>query len=102
MTDEEYESRHRAAREQYRETCGVIDREYAFSHSKVKVGDIVQDHAGFLRVEKISFYRPMHPAKPACIYSGTRMTKKLVPFKKSEMGDVYQRNLVGGILESEF
>ena len=75
----------------YTEKLRQIKSEFALSNSAVKVGDIVEDHMGRLRVEKIgtSFTREF----PQCVYYGVELTKKNDVKKRQSGRAVYQSNL---------
>ena len=88
---------------EYRQKCDEIRirartdttnlmRRYAEDHSLVKLGDIVTDHIGSIRVDGWSLYRD--ELCPSLVYSGMRYTKTGKPFKSREKTEVYQINLV--------
>ncbi len=67
--------------------------EYALENNSVQVGDIIEDHAGRIKVDKIKVTRTLSSRYPQCIYEGEALTKKGVPHKKSFRREVYQSNL---------
>jgi len=60
-------------------------------NNSVKIGDIITDHIGSIKVEKIFLYRS--ELEPSFIYSGKRYTKFNKPFKSGEKTRIYQINL---------
>lgn len=87
---------------QYEEALNKIDKtaaakkkhlakEYALSHNPIKKGDIITDHIGSIRVDKlveILYFTP-----PSCIYDGVQVTKTGKPYKSGKRRSVCQENL---------
>ena len=72
-----------------------LAHEYACANNPRRVGDVAEDHLGFVRVEEISIHISYEDNLPECIYHGAVLTKKLVPTKKKDnRREVYQCNLV--------
>jgi hypothetical protein len=67
---------------------------YALSHNTVKVGDIVTDHIGCVKVEEINVATPFGSKLPCCLYKGMEYTKKGEPKKNGGIREVWQDNLV--------
>ena len=59
----------------------------------VKIGDIVTDHTGSVKVERITFYRGFNDSLPVCVYHGIELKKDLTPTKKGDKREVYQNNI---------
>lgn len=71
-----------------------LKRKYASEHSTVVKGDIVTDHIGSVKVERITVhYGYNRDTEPSCIYYGQEITKKGVPFKNESKRSVFQINL---------
>ena len=84
MTQEELKQRladvERAAEAQRLE----LYRQYVKENAKYKVGQIIGDGGGTIRIEKVSFSRIGNPI--SIFYTGPLLTKKLEPCKN---GDTY-------------
>ena len=72
-----------------------LDKEYAYSHNTIKVGDFITDHIGTIKVEKIS-YAKFNPT-PECVYIGPIYTKSGHRSKCGGIRYVFQRNIKGHI-----
>lgn len=69
-------------------------KEFALSNNPCKIGDIIQDHIGKLKIEKINWYITHSPSIPsACVYSGLELKKDGTPAKRQDGRKVYQTNL---------
>ena len=95
MNIEEYRNKVEEIENENRKDLERFAMEYAMSHNKVKVGDIITDHMGSICVEKISY---RSHGIPRCIYHGCCYTKKGNPYKSGEKRWVYQTNLIGELL----
>lgn len=99
MTKLEYDE----AFNQLRTELLVKERElmkrYALSNNTVKIGDIVADSIGSVRVNKILFYKGIMGAYPSCVYEGNELKKdgtiKMSRGRdpKPEIRGVYQGNV---------
>lgn len=69
--------------------------EYAYANNTLKPGDIVTDHIGSIKIEKISVHVSyLSEPKPMCIYIGIELKKDLTPTKVRKERTVYQSNIV--------
>jgi hypothetical protein len=68
-----------------------LAKEYAFSNSTVRIGDIVEDHSDRIKVDKINF--GISDRIPVCVYHGVRLTKKGEPCKRDPRTAVWQSNV---------
>lgn len=88
MTQEELKHRlaevERAAEAQKLE----LYREYVKENAKYKVGQIIGDDGGTIRIEKVSFSRLGNPV--SIFYTGPLLTKKLEPCKNGETYAVFE------------
>lgn len=66
-------------------------REYCLVNNSVKIGDIVTDHIGSVKVEKILVEYSL--TRPQCIYVGSELKKDLTPRKGGSKRNVYAQNL---------
>lgn len=67
-------------------------KKFAYSNNKVKQGDIVTDHIGSIKVERVRVHQGLNII--CCIYDGVMLKKDLTPVKKLTKRSVYQSNLV--------
>jgi hypothetical protein len=77
----------------YDNKLSILQRDYAFSNSSVKIGDIVADHIGSVKVAKILYTIVHNGDYPTCVYRGVEFTKAGKPRKDKSIRDVYQTNL---------
>lgn len=94
MTFEELQELRRKINEEAEQRRVEVSMQFAILHNTVKIGDIITDHIGSIKVEKIRVYNTHYYEKPCCIYSGRTLKKDGTPTKKNEIRDVWQTNLV--------
>lgn len=80
-------------RRDYDNKMGKLQSDYAFSNSSVKIGDIVTDRIGSVKVDKILYTIVSADDYPTCVYRGVEFTKAGKPRKDKSIRDVYQTNL---------
>lgn len=97
MKDCEYKDRVRQIENESAEKLQALAKEYAFSNSSVKVGDVVIDNIGAVLVGKIQYTSV--PGLPQCVYTGIGLTRKLSPRKDGKKRQVWQSN-VKEVIES--
>jgi hypothetical protein len=95
MTKEEYQSKC----DEHHLKIKSLAKEYALSNNPYKIGDIVNDHTGSIKIEKILLRRKWFIAKrefeyPQCIYIGVELTKKGEPNKRGYKRSIYQSNII--------
>jgi len=66
-------------------------REYCLGNNTVKIGDIVADHIGSVKVERILVEYSL--TRPQCVYVGAELKKDLTPRKDGSKRSVYAQNL---------
>jgi hypothetical protein len=94
MTKEEYEIILKGLKQKHESELKALAKEYAFSNSTVKVGDIITDTTGLsIKVEQIRFTIDYFGNGPMCVYNGTKMNKNGKASKKYEMETIYQKYL---------
>ena len=77
----------------------AILKEYALSNAIYRVGDIIEDHIGRIKIEGIS-WSVMHGGNDSiAVYLGTQLKKDLTPFKSGEKRAVYQHSIKRCIAE---
>lgn len=93
MNREEFEARRKLIKKQCNEDIKKLANEYAIEHNPVNIGDIVTDHMGSIKVERIGVYLTRIYAHPSCFYIGTCCTKAGYYLKSGGMRRVNQNNL---------
>jgi hypothetical protein len=91
MTKEEYNIKLVELKSKFNKDNNALHKEYAFANNPHKVGDVIKDHIGSIRIETIGVY--IVHGTPECTYSGPELTKKLEPSKKGTKRTIYQSNL---------
>lgn len=91
MTKEEYDQALKGLKESYDQKKTELMKDYARSNCPYSVGDILKDHIGIIRVERIGYYLT---EPPQCMFYGTELTVKLVPNKKHTRREMYQKNVI--------
>jgi len=71
----------------------LVFEKYALSNAIYKIGDIIEDHIGRIKIEKILWGRSFFDNTSIAIYEGTQLKKDLTPFKSGEKIRVYQNNV---------
>lgn len=107
MTKQEYDEKLKVIEENYDLLKKDLYKNFAFANNPYKVGDIITDHIGSIKIEKIRFKRPPYnflPTSPECVYEGIELlpqcvyegielTKKGEPKKNESRRIVYQDNI---------
>ncbi len=88
MTQAELERKIAAIEHDARLLKARVYKEYAISNAKYKIGDILGDYSGFIRVERIGY--SMFRENVSIYYSGTVLTKKLEPRKDGTKRKIFQ------------
>ena len=68
----------------------AVLKEYALSNALYKVGDIIEDHIGRIKIEGISWSVRYTGNDSIAVYVGTQLKKDLTPFKSGEKRTIYQ------------
>jgi hypothetical protein len=87
--------------EEYEERIKQIDRdcdqqkkklsiEFAKANCDIEIGDIVSNGNCCISVETRKVYPGIFGQCPEMVFRGTKLTKKMRPFKNGEHADVYQ------------
>jgi len=69
-----------------------IYKKYAYANNPYKIGDIIKDHIGILKIEKIGFHISF--GESCCIYNGIELKVNHEPIKKQTGRTVYQDNII--------
>lgn len=94
MTEQEYRAELRVIEQFYEAKKNELHVEYAKANNPYKIGYIVKDHIGALRIEMIQV-RLGFSGVPECAYTGTELNKDGNPAKKQTGRAVYQSNIIG-------
>lgn len=68
-----------------------LAKSFALANNPYKIGDIVTDHIGNVKVEQIQIDRYSKP--PRCVYYGLELKKDGTPTKKMNRRNVWQTNI---------
>jgi hypothetical protein len=92
MTQEVYLEKMMQIDRSYKAAKDELYKEFAYANNPYKIGDIVTDRIGTVKIEKIQIYLGLHTF-PQCVYTGVELTKKGEPNKKGNKRSVYQSNI---------
>lgn len=93
MTEKEYNKRMMSINIECEEKKRKLIRDYAKSNNPYKIGDVVEDHIGKLRIESIEFYNDQWWQLPSCVYYGVELKKDGTPCKRQTNRPVYLSNI---------
>lgn len=76
----------------------VIKAEYSYvrDNTKYKEGDIIKDHIGHIKIEKIKLGHDMTSRRAIPVYCGIELKKDLMPTKRQEHNRIWGNNIEGG------
>ena len=94
MNLDEYKNLREAIKANARAEERKLSKSYAFEHSDVEVDDIITDHIGSIKVEKIQWTFASFSETPICVYGGTVLKKDKTPTKRYKYRKVWQTNLL--------
>lgn len=93
MTQKEYKERMISIERECARKKKDLNIEYAMSNNPYKVGDVVEDHIGKLKIERtVIDSKPWD--LPSCIYYGVELKKDGTPCKRQTNRAVYQDNIL--------
>jgi hypothetical protein len=92
MTKEEYNTKLKKFKKDFEDAKLQVAKEYAKSNNPYKIGDVVTDHMGSIKIEKIGFW--ITAEFPECMYSGIELKKDGTSFKNKKQRTVWQFNIV--------
>lgn len=93
MNEQEYKNGLLQIEREAKEKKSLIAGKYALAHNSVKVGDVVEDHIGKIRVESIKFSIGLNSGLPSCVYIGSVLNKDGSLSKREANRSVFQTNL---------
>lgn len=96
VTIEDYESRLKEINERFEKEKKELAKEYAFSNNTYKLGDVIADSVGSIKIEYIQYTtRADYMSKyPECVFTGIELKKDLTPTKKGEKRKIYQSSII--------
>jgi hypothetical protein len=92
MTKEVYDKKWMEIKISFDAAKKELHREFAYANNPYKIGDIVADRIGTVKIEKIQIYLGLNPY-PQCVYTGVELTKKGEPKKGGKKRSVYQSGI---------
>jgi hypothetical protein len=93
MTPEEFKQKLQELDSEFEKRKRDLNKEYAFSNNPYKVGDIVTDHIGFLKIQTMKHTVSQYNL-PQCVYFGIELKKDGTPMKKQTGRGVWQENII--------
>ena len=92
MTTEEYKTKIRELKSNLEQQELELMKEFVRSNNPYKVGDIVTDHIGRLKIEKMSYSWGF--GNPEAVYYGTELKKDGTVCKKQTGRALFQSNII--------
>lgn len=89
MTEQEYRQKRSELEKEYKKKKQDLDKQFVLSNNNVKIGDIVSDENCTIRVQFLVLKYDFC-GNPYLSYKGTRLTKKLEPYKSGDIAIVYK------------
>jgi len=79
----------------YKSEKNKLYKEFALANNPHGIGDIIQDHIGFIQIEKIIIGVDFGSKYSSCIYYGLNLKKSnKKPFKDKSKRSVSQKNII--------
>lgn len=95
MTKEEYQLKYKEITQQEDERKKSLAKDYANSNNPYKIGDIITDHVGSIKIEEIKYsLYTSFDTLPCCVFIGTEITKKGELNKRGKKRMIYQTNII--------
>jgi hypothetical protein len=93
MTQEEYKAKIKKLEDDFALAVKLIKKEYAFSNSTIKIGDIVVGNNTVVLVDDIKWTSGYMSQFPHCVYYGEKRKKDGKPSKIKNRDCVYQTSM---------
>lgn len=93
MTQEEYKSKFDEIHNDCQLKLKSLAKECALSNNPYKIGDIVKDTIGSIKIEQIQFTLGGGKYLPECVYTGIELTKKGELNKRGNKRKIHQSNI---------
>ena len=97
MTKEDYVNELKKLRTQYDEQVKLLGMKYASENNTNRIGDVVTDHIGSIRIESIGYCdlgANGYNRFPSVIYNGVQLKKDGSPKARGNKRTVFQINLI--------
>jgi len=94
MTQYEYQLKLNQINKDYELKLKSLAKECALSNNPYKIGDVVTDHMGSIKIEQIQFTLGGGKYLPECAYTGIELTKKGEPNKRATKRRIYQSSII--------
>jgi len=91
ITKEEYQEQLQKIKEDNERRIQAYQKQVAFDNNQYEIGDIVKDHIGSLKIQKIQAY--LSYDMPQCVYTGIELKANGEPMKKQSNRQVYSSNI---------
>ena len=93
MSTQEYDRQIGLLEEEFERRKKELMKEFSFSNNPHKIGDIITDNIGSIKIEKIKWGKLIYKY-PCCVYYGVELKKDLTPTKKQNNTQIWQSNLI--------
>ena len=93
MTQYEYQLKLNQINKDHQIRLRFLAYDFAESNNPHKIGDIVTDRIGSIKIDIIHFTLGGGKYLPECAYTGIELTKKGEPNKRGKKRTVYQSNI---------
>ena len=90
---QEYDSKMQLLESEFEAKKKELMKEFAFSNNPHQIGDIITDHIGSIKIEKIKWGKGVNQF-PSCVYIGVELKKDLTPAKKQNHTQIWQSYLI--------
>jgi hypothetical protein len=93
MTKQQYDEQMEQLKNEFNEKKKNVMRYYVAANNPYKIGDIVTDHIGTIKIEKITVGQAFSKY-PCAVYFGIELKKNLEPKKSGNKRSVWQTNII--------
>jgi len=93
MTKEVYDKKWMQIKRSFEAAKDALYIEFAYANNPYRLGDIVTDRIGSIKIEEIRPYFGLDKY-PQCVYFGIEYTKKGEQNKRGNKRNVYQSNII--------
>ncbi len=94
MNQTDYLSKKAEIKRRHGKELSNLAMEFVTKNTTTKIGDIVTDHIGSVKVERIECAYGFSDDYPIAVYHGTCYTKTGKPFKSGEERSIWGNNIV--------
>lgn len=96
ITNEDYDLCLKEINEHFEKEKSKLAKRFAYSNNPYKVGDIITDNVGSIKIELIQYTKGGNFIRkyPECVFTGVELKKDLTPTKKGEKRTIYQSSII--------